>query len=247
MKLTPPYLSLFILMLCCCVQTNFATTISQNPDQVRHFDDDFKSRYQDERFNYQGRAVVRRTKSGSGVYETYRNGEATDEPHETEEENNQRDFHINLGPLGWFFYLAIALAVVALVYLLVKEGGSGLFSTKRNKSLNPDEDITAENIENIDIETLIKQAENDTNFRLAIRYYYLLTLKTLSRNNLITFEDDKTNAEYLTELQQTAHFKNFGYISYLYNYIWYGEFPVDLQKYQKAKTHFTDFLKPLKS
>lgn len=231
----------------CCHQTAFATSLFQDPDQMRRFDADFKSRYQDDRFDYTGRAVVRHTRSGSGMYESYKNGEVTEENLQTEDDNNQNDFQMNLGPIGWFFYLAIALAVIALVYLVLKEGGSGLFSSKRNKSIQLNDDITAENIENADIDALISQAENDTNYRLAIRYYYLLTLKTLSRNKLIKFEEDKTNAEYLSELQHTTHSKAFGYISYLYNYIWYGEFPVDLKAYQKAKTHFNDFLNPLKS
>ncbi|KAB1067379.1 hypothetical protein F6U93_11070 [Tamlana haliotis] len=224
--------------------------VLQEPEQIRHFDDTFKSRYSDSRFDYEGRAVVRRVKQGSGEYDAYQKGGQKGkelEDIDPEEDNNEDHFSINLGPIDWFFYIAIIAAVIFLVHLILKEGGSSLFTSKRNKSVTIDDDITAENIENADIETLIKQAEKDTNYRLAIRYYYLLVLKTLSLNNLIKFEDDKTNAEYLSELHNTKLDKDFGYISYLYNYIWYGEFPLDIDSYNKAKSNFNNFLKRVKS
>ncbi|WP_194767087.1 hypothetical protein [Tamlana sp. I1] len=215
---------------------------TQEPEQIKRFDDDFKSHYSGSEFNYEGVAVVKKSKKGSGVYEDYKK----DKP-KIEEDNNETEFFINLGPLAWIFYLAIALAVVFLVYTLFNEGSTSLFASKRNKSVQNHEDITAENIENADILSLIKNAENDANYRLAIRYYYLLVLKTLSLNNHIKFEDDKTNSEYLSEVSNKSFSKEFGYISYLYNYIWYGEFPVNIDKYNKAKSNFTTFLKLVKS
>ncbi|MDO6760341.1 hypothetical protein Q4566_09045 [Tamlana sp. 2_MG-2023] len=249
MKLTTPYTFILLVLMLCCHQMVFCLPITQEPEELRHFDADFKTRYSDSRFNYEGKAVVRSIKQGSGDYNAYQKGEKGNELGDKtpEEENNQDNLNINLGPIGWFFYLAIALAVIFLVYMIFKEGGTRLFTSKRNKSINTNEDITAENIENADIKSLINHAEKDANYRLAIRYYYLLVLKTLSINNLIKFEDDKTNSEYLSELHNTAFGKDFGYISYLYNYIWYGEFPVDIETYDKAKSNFETFLKQVKS
>jgi len=133
--------------------------------------------------------------------------------------------------------------VVYLVYILLNEGGTGLFTVNRNKNINSYDEITADNIENADIHTLIKNAENNQDYRLAIRYYYLLVLKTLSLKNHIKFEDDKTNNEYLNEVSDKPFSKDFAYTSYLYNYIWYGEFPLDTVKYNKAKNDFSGFLK----
>src|SRR5690606_17549273 len=140
------------------------------------------------------------------------------------ESNNDGDFSINLGPFSWIFYIAIFIAVLYLVYILLSEGGSGLFSSKRNKKIEGITEITSENIESADIHTLINRAEKKQDYRLAIRYYYLLVLKTLTLKNQIKFEDDKTNAEYLNETQSKPYGKDFAYTSYLYNYIWYGEF-----------------------
>ncbi|SHI30236.1 hypothetical protein [Algibacter luteus] len=218
-----------------------AIQLVQTPDSQRTFDNDFKDRYRSEKYNYEGTKIVSETPSGSGNYEDYKNEEA-----KRKEQNNSDSISINLGPLAWIFYIAIAGAVIFLVYILINEGGSNLFSSNRNKTVNNFEEITVENIKNADIITLIKNAENDDDYRLAIRYYYLLVLKTLSLKNYIKFEDDKTNNEYLIEVSDKPFSKDFQYTSYLYNYIWYGEFPINLNNYITAKTNMETLLKQVK-
>lgn len=222
-------------------QVSHALNATQAPEQIRTFDADFKTRYTSEKYNYDGAEIVSKTPTGSGKYEDYKKGDI-----KIKEQNNADDFSINLGPFSWLFYIAIGGAVIFLVYVLLNEGGSSLFTSNRNKAIYTYEEITADNIESADISTLIKNAENDNNYRLAVRYYYLLVLKTLSINNYIKFEDDKTNNEYLNDLNNTAFSKDFAYTSYLYNYIWYGEFPLNIDKYNKAKSNFLSFLKQVK-
>tara|TARA_R110002050_G_scaffold53118_2_gene120804 strand:+ start:30830 stop:31507 length:678 start_codon:yes stop_codon:yes gene_type:complete len=222
-------------------QTTSCTSIFQEPEQTRQFDNDFKDHYSSSKYNYEGKKVVNETPSGSGKYEDYKNKKPR-----TKEDNDSDSFSINLGPLSWLFYAALAIAVVYLVYFLFNEGGSGLFSSKQHQKINNYEDITAENIENADINSLIKNAENSDEYRLAIRYYYLLVLKNLSLKNYIKFEDDKTNAEYLNEISDKPFSSEFAYTSYLYNYIWYGEFPLDTEQYNNAKSNFETLLKQIK-
>ncbi|WP_298551219.1 hypothetical protein [uncultured Algibacter sp.] len=222
-------------------QTTFGRTALQTPENIRTFDADFKDRYDSNKYNYEGTDIITKTQPGSGNYEDYKKEEL-----EQEERNNSDGLSINLGPFTWLFYIAIALAVIFLVYVLLNEGGTGLFTINKNKSINTYQEITAENIENADIHALIKNAENNNDYRLAIRYYYLLVLKTLSLKNHIKFEDDKTNNEYLDEVSSKPFSKDFAYTSYLYNYIWYGEFPLNTDKYNKAKSNFSSFLNQVK-
>ena len=221
---------------------SFGLNPFQTPENTRAFDADFKDRYNNAKFNYEGTEIVTETPTGSGKYEDYKKAEDL-----RKERNNSDSFIMNLGPLKWFFYIAIALAVVYLVYILLNEGGTGLFTSNRNKAINTYEEITAENIENADINSLIKNAENDNDYRLAIRYYYLLVLKTLSLKDYIKFEDDKTNNEYLNVVSNKPFSKDFAYTSYLYNYIWYGEFPINTDKYNKAKSNVKALLKQVKT
>ncbi|MDD7884842.1 hypothetical protein [Flavivirga sp. 57AJ16] len=244
MKINKLHITFFLAVMVCCFQTVFGSNVLQGPEKIRSFDDHFKDRYTSDKYNYEGRKIVSKTPMGSGKYEKYEDYKSK-KPRQREK-NNTDDITINLGPLGWLFYLAIGIAVVYLVYILLNEGGSGLFSSRKNKPLNNHEDITAENIEHADIHALIKNAENDNNYRLAIRYYYLLALKTLSLKNHIKFEDDKTNSEYLNEIREKPFSEKFAYTSYLYNYIWYGKFSLNIEQYDKAKSNFITLLNLVK-
>lgn len=217
----------------CLYNNTFGLEPYQKPQTFRHFEDNFKDKYRSERYNYEGVKVIRQSPGGSGNYEEYENKDT-----KIKEESDEDYWSVNLNGVEWIFYIILGLAVIYLVYTLLNEGGTGLFSSGRNRSIKTFEDITAENIEEADIHTLIKRAEKDNNYRLAIRYYYLLVLKTLSIKNHIKYEDDKTNAEYLSEIENKPFENTFAYTSYLYNYIWYGEFALNPNQYNKAKTNF---------
>ncbi|AUP78139.1 hypothetical protein [Flavivirga eckloniae] len=241
MKSCRLHIIFFLLFAVCYCQISLSTNTVQQPEFIRQFDDDFKDRYSGNKFNYEGKKIVTETPNGSGKYEDYKNKKPSQK-----ETNDENVITINIGPIGWLFYIAIALAVVYLVYILLNEGGSGLFSSRKNQTLNDFEEITAENIEHADIHALIKNAENENNYRLAIRYYYLLVLKTLSIKKHIKFEDDKTNSEYLNEISEKPFSKAFEYASYLYNYIWYGKFALNVKQYNKAKNNFLTLLNQVK-
>ncbi|MBD0833120.1 hypothetical protein [Aestuariibaculum sediminum] len=207
----------------------------------RKFDKEFKQRYQSEIYNYEGIDIETNTPEGSGDYVEY-----TDKETKIKEVNNNEFLNLNIEPIRYIFYLAIAIAIIVLVYVLFKDGSTGWFSKKQNRVINHHQDINSDNIENTDINALIKQAEDLEDYRLAIRYFYLLVLKNLSIKNHIKFEDDKTNSEYLNEISSKPLSDHFAYTSYLYNYIWYGKFSVNLEQYQKAKSNFTTLLNLVK-
>ncbi|MDP2158837.1 MAG: DUF4129 domain-containing protein, partial [Flavobacterium sp.] len=55
---------------------------------------------------------------------------------------------------------------------------------------------------------------------------------------VIEWDVEKTNSDYLYEIQNPAIKSQFEYVSYLYNYIWYGEFELDEVTFIKAKKAF---------
>jgi large-conductance mechanosensitive channel len=114
-------------------------------------------------------------------------------------------------------------------------------SNKHSKKLIYEE----EDIHEINLETLLQQAIDDKNFRLAIRYYYLSTLKSLSKSKVIDYHKDKTNSEYLFEIEDVALRSQFSYLSYVYSYVWYGEFSLDETNFKVAENKYQSFLKLL--
>ena len=229
---------IWAVLLMCLLQVPIA--VAQNQKE-REFEEDFKERYQSEKYNYEGNEVAGYTRGGSGKYEDYENKKTN-----IDEVDNEKELSgdvSGLGILNWVFILALLVAVVYLVSILLNEGGTGIFRSKKNTVIAIQEEITLQNIEETDIEGLIKTAEKEGDFRLAIRYFHLWVLKTLSQKNHIQLEEDKTNEEYFFEVRLRPFSSEFKFTSYLYDYIWYGEFPITQHQYQKAKVNFVELIK----
>lgn len=141
----------------------------------------------------------------------------------------------------------IFLLVIYFIFKAVmNDEGSWVFGKSSDKNIITVTDIEA-NIQSTDFKTLISSAESENNYRLAIRYYYLWLLKSLTNSEIIEYDVEKTNSDYQNEIT-TIDIKNkFSYTSYLYNYIWYGEFDVDETQFKKAKNAFINFLKEIKA
>jgi hypothetical protein len=152
-------------------------------------------------------------------------------------------------------YVEITLKVIAgliviyVVYLIVKvilnKEGQWVFGKSTTKKIIHDDDIE-KNLVHVDFEKLLKQTLKENNHRLAIRYYYLWTLKKLSERNIIEWHVDKTNTDYLYEIQSKELKDNFQYLSYLYNYIWYGEFEMNETTFNQAQKAFEKTLQSIR-
>ena len=135
-----------------------------------------------------------------------------------------------------FFIAIILFAIYMIAKLLLKKEGQWIFAKSSKKVLHH-EDIE-KNLETVDFETLIKNTIKQGNNRLAIRYYYLWLLKKLSQKSYISWHPEKTNSDYYYEIQNSAIKNKFDYASYLYTYIWYGEFEVTDTIFSEAKNTF---------
>ncbi len=138
--------------------------------------------------------------------------------------------------LGIIIILIILKAFLGFDPRFWKSTNSNLKSAK--KLVYEDEDI-----HDVDLDALLKQAIEAKNFRLAIRYYYLASLKKLSTDKLIDYHKDKTNSEYLFEIENADIRNQFSYLSYVYSYVWYGEFPVNENSFALAQNKYQSFLK----
>ncbi|MCK7591584.1 DUF4129 domain-containing protein [Subsaxibacter sp. CAU 1640] len=141
----------------------------------------------------------------------------------------------------------IFLLVIYFIFKAVmNDEGKWIFGKSSDKSIIPVTDVET-NIHSTDFKKLTANAEKDGNYRLAIRYYYLWLLKGLTNAEIIEYDVEKTNSDYYNEIVSKQIKDEFSYTSYLYNYIWYGEFDVNEQQFDKAKTAFTKFLKSIKA
>ncbi|WP_372937502.1 DUF4129 domain-containing protein [Seonamhaeicola sp.] len=141
----------------------------------------------------------------------------------------------------------IFLLVIYFIFkAIMNKEGSWVFGKSSDKKIIPVTDIE-NNIHTTNFKKLIENAEKENNYRLAIRYYYLWLLKQLTQAEIIEYDVEKTNSDYQNEISQNQIKKEFAYTSYLYNYIWYGEFNVTPTEFNQAKHAFTKFLKSVKA
>ena len=117
----------------------------------------------------------------------------------TEEQNNSNNWISNL-----IWFIIIAVFVGAVVYFLLSNK-INLFS--RGVARTNGEEITSEeNLFSINYETLLAKYIAEKNYRLAVRILYLQLLKMLSEKNIITFQPQFTNTQYLQQLAGTRFY-----------------------------------------
>ena len=205
---------------------NFQYAKSIDYEEKRAFEEDLKEKYADKDFTYT----------------------------EEEEEEKEEPSPINTAFLEAFvlfmtkifpFILGGIIIFIILKTFLGMDVHFWNFKKSKNKIAEKlvyqDEDI-----HETDIEGLLQNALNNKAYRLAIRYYYLSVLKTLSNQKLIEYHKDKTNSEYLFEIEDTATRTAFAYLSYVYSYVWYGDFPIDETNFKLAEKKYQSFKNDLK-
>ena len=145
-------------------------------------------------------------------------------------------------------YIIEAAAVVLLIFIIIKLAGlniSNIFNRDATEIQVPYSE-SLENIHQITFDEEIEKALSQRNYRLAIRLLYLSTLKQLNDAHLIQWQLEKTNSTYLNELRDATQRQSFGILTRQFEYVWYGDFPVDGQSFQNINTLFHDFKMMLK-
>lgn len=102
--------------------------------------------------------------------------------------------------------------------------------------LNEEEKI----VKSEDISKLIDKAIQQKDYRLAVRYYYLQLLRQLTRQGFISYEFQKTNSEYLTEIKSERFRSKFKKLIRIYDFIWYGNFSLSETDFYSAQASFKD-------
>lgn len=138
-------------------------------------------------------------------------------------------------------YFFIGLGVALILYLVIKAiGTENIFSKKSKETILP-YDVISENIHEIDYEQELKRLISENKYRLAVRLLYLQALKKLSDADLIQWQPEKTNYNYLTEMNKPELKEDFSKLTLQFDYIWYGDFPVDADKFEPINQSFNQF------
>lgn len=138
--------------------------------------------------------------------------------------------------------ILILVIVVLLSLLVLKFLGVDYRKVLGKKEIDtPEIDIYTENVHEMDFDTLIASATKNRDFRLAARFLYLRNLKLLSDKGFIEWQSNKTNFSYQYEISSSALRNKFLETTLIFDYIWYGEFPLDEPKFSDVSTRMNHF------
>ncbi len=129
------------------------------------------------------------------------------------------------------YYLLLILVVgVAVFYIIKLRYGGGLsadYQTYRTATTGSSQSKPE------DFDLLIKEALNDQNFKLAIRYLYLMSLVSLANKGKISLKEWKSPYDYQLELKGELAY-TYREIAQLFEYIWYGDFEAGEKEFKKG-------------
>lgn len=136
-----------------------------------------------------------------------------------------------------YIILGVVLFLLLKFFLKVNLKSSSVISKN-----NPTVSITEEEelIKSKDISKLIEHAIQQKNYRLAVRYYYLNILKQLENKELIIWEQQKTNEDYIKEISQKNIQHIFTNLTRLYDFVWYGNFEISETEFARVELDFIE-------
>ena len=153
--------------------------------------------------------------------------------------NGTSFFNSIFGIILWIVAIGLFAYLVYRLFL----SNSAVFSRNRR---NISSDVTINEEEDSgDPDALLRNAIRAGNYRLAVRYLYLQVLDKLAERKVIEINSNKTNYEYVLEVRKHKFANEFASLTLKYEYVWYGEYPVDGKLFEQIQNSFTQFNKNL--
>jgi hypothetical protein len=138
----------------------------------------------------------------------------------------------------WVSWIVVGVAVILVIMNM--NGVRGIFFRKSDRNVSDFAEIE-ENIDEMNFDALIDAAVAERNFRRGVRLLYLKSLRDLSDRGLIAFRKEKTNQEYIAELRAAGLDEGFRYVTSLFEYVWYGDVPVNEPIFHSVRERFAEF------
>ncbi len=156
------------------------------------------------------------------------------------------DFNVNQDVVK---IVVVSMVILALVFLLWKIFGNTKFLN--NRKIKSGEfsflDEAEENLEGSDLDRFLKDALDKKQFKVAVRIYYLMSIKELMRQNFIVWKKNKTNFEYITEMRERKEFEHFCSLTRAFEIVWYGDVEISESEYAVLSPSFGTFINSIRS
>ena len=167
--------------------------------------------------------------------------EIPDDP--TQKQNINIKSH-SAGTVGLSKTLIYAIAFILLLIIVI----FAIYQLSRPNSKIKNEELVSslsetdpQNLMRFRLTDSLASALAEGNHKLAVRLLYLNLLKILMEKGLITPSAEKTNFEYVRELNANVLQNDFNNTTLVFEQAWYGKGAIDATKYQFISQSFSAF------
>ncbi|HEY4060932.1 MAG TPA: DUF4129 domain-containing protein [Puia sp.] len=150
-----------------------------------------------------------------------------------------------LGSQGfkYFIYcLLVAILLYAIIRIIAENNLRFFYRPAAKTTAGPGE--TPDPLEE-DLDRELHEALRAKDNRLAVRWLYLKALRLLKDRSLIRYHVDATNREYVRQLGGSAYDQPFRFLTGAYERVWYGQFSLGEDPFQRLHQYFLDFYKSI--
>jgi hypothetical protein len=139
----------------------------------------------------------------------------------------------------WSLFLLVIAGVMYGVYLLARENNFKWFGRQTRL---PDANETGRNEHtNEDYNSAIRKYQDEGNYRLAVRYMFMRLIQSAKDRGLIQINDSATNTEIFHAFGQHPLATQFRYLARAYEYVFFGDFPINREIFESLKMKFDFF------
>lgn len=144
--------------------------------------------------------------------------------------------------------IAFTLIGALLIFILIRLFGKGLFNNAKVEPVvaHPLSDLDERPMET-DLERYLREALTASDYRMAVRIYYLMLLRSLHEKGFITWKKEKTNHDYLRELSAHPSFHKLSFSTLVFEYVWYGDRLLNEAEFKGLQPGFTELLQQLRN
>ena len=144
-------------------------------------------------------------------------------------------------------WIIIIAGFAGFIFWFLASSNISLFRKKPVHIFSEDEETETNDIFRINYRKEIEKSVLNGNYRIAVRLMYLQLLKNLSEKNIIRYQQEHTNFEYLLQLNSTAYYHDFFRVTRNYEFSWYGQFEINAAKFEIIKNDFISLEQKMKT
>jgi hypothetical protein len=137
-------------------------------------------------------------------------------------------------------WIVVIAGFITFLFIFLTNNNVKLFRSSATIR-DAETDANFDDIFSVNYQLEIGKAVASGKMNFAVRLLYLRLLSKLAERNIIEYKQDRTNMDYLTQLHKSRYYRDYFRLTRHYEYAWYGQFPVDREKFELIRNEFENF------